>query len=288
MAYCKALGIKLVLSNESTQQDHQRVAWKEFLKRMIIGRFDAFFCFGSPSAQYLESLGASSASIKVKKAAVVDDVRIRQVCAQHYAERQQLQASYQVPARNFIYTGRFIEPKNLLLLLKAFAQAKALQPNAAWGLILLGDGVQKPALEEFVRAQQLSDVYFLPGTEWYEVPKYLALADVYVLPRTSEPWGLVVNEAMVCHMPVLVSEKCGCASDLVQEGVNGFEFDPNNAEELCTRLIWFMQNENRIEEFGNQSARIIRDFDMEGTAKAMLCTFKTLNAKPGSPQHHKV
>lgn len=288
MAYCKALGIKLVLSNESTQQDHQRVAWKEFLKRMIIGRFDAFFCFGSPSAQYLESLGASSASIKVKKAAVVDDVRIRQVWAQHYAERQQLQASYQVPARNFIYTGRFIEPKNLLLLLKAFAQAKALQPNAAWGLILLGDGVQKPALEEFVRAQQLSDVYFLPGTEWYEVPKYLALADVYVLPSTSEPWGLVVNEAMVCHMPVLVSEKCGCASDLVQEGVNGFEFDPNNAEELCTRLIWFMQNENRIEEFGNQSARIIRDFDMEGTAKAMLCTFKTLNAKPGSPQHHKV
>jgi glycosyltransferase involved in cell wall biosynthesis len=54
----------------------------------------------------------------------------------------------------------------------------------------------------------------------------LALSDVLVLPSYSEPWGLVVNEAMACGMPVIVSEKCGCAPDLVQNGKNGISINP--------------------------------------------------------------
>jgi glycosyltransferase involved in cell wall biosynthesis len=68
------------------------------------------------------------------------------------------------------------------------------------------------------------------------LPAYYALAGAFVLASTSETWGLVVNEAMACGLPVLVSKRCGCAQDLVADGRNGFTFDPLDVQAL-TRLM---------------------------------------------------
>ena len=55
----------------------------------------------------------------------------------------------------------------------------------------------------------------------------------FVHASASEQWGLVVNEAMAAGLPVIVSERCGCAPDLVREGVNGLTFDPCDVAELA-------------------------------------------------------
>src|SRR5438034_9827058 len=72
-----------------------------------------------------------------------------------------------------------------------------------------------------------SEYVHLPGFKQYEeLPIFYGLADAFIHASISEPWGLVVNEAMASGLPVLVSIACGCEGDLVKEKVNGFSFNP--------------------------------------------------------------
>jgi glycosyltransferase involved in cell wall biosynthesis len=81
--------------------------------------------------------------------------------------------------------------------------------------------------------KQIPDVLFPGFRKGKELGTYYGLASCFILPSLQEQWGLVVNEAMAAGLPVLVSQTSGCAPDLVQEGVNGFTFDPTNPMQLA-------------------------------------------------------
>jgi glycosyltransferase involved in cell wall biosynthesis len=68
------------------------------------------------------------------------------------------------------------------------------------------------------------------------MPAYYAAADVLVLPSESETWGLVVNEAMACGLPAIVSADAGCVPDLIDEGLTGFTFSSGNVAQLAMRM----------------------------------------------------
>jgi SAM-dependent methyltransferase len=90
-----------------------------------------------------------------------------------------------------------------------------------------------------------------------DLPKYYGLASVFVLPSLIEPWGLVVNEAMACGLPILASRSSGCAYDLVHEGENGFRFDPRDPEALAGLMLRMSSGEVDLQAMGNASRRII-------------------------------
>src|SRR5207247_9937771 len=82
----------------------------------------------------------------------------------------------------------------------------------------------------------LNEHVHLPGFKPYdELPAYYALANAFVHASTTEQWGLVVNEAIASGLPVIVSNRCGCAPELVNG--NGFNFDATNENELTARLL---------------------------------------------------
>jgi glycosyltransferase involved in cell wall biosynthesis len=140
----------------------------------------------------------------------------------------------------------------------------------------LGTGEQKPILQKQVAEKNIKNVFFFEGVNWQEVPIYLSLSDVLVLPSYSEPWGLVVNEAMACGLPVLVSEKCGSAYDLVQSGVNGFTFSPLDVKEISENLLKFMNDEVDIAEMAKASKKIIQEYSPENVAKEMFEGYQQL------------
>jgi glycosyltransferase involved in cell wall biosynthesis len=267
MFYAKIRGIKVIISNESGANDYQRHWLKENIKRLVLRLANGFFCFGTTSAQYLIQLGVAPSQILTCHAAIVDNDVLRVSYQKAFAQRA-IQKTNLRPY-NFIFVGRLIEPKNLLMLIEAFAQVSA--ANTDWGLILLGDGEQKAELSAFCTQQKLNSVVFMDSKPWYEVPQYLALADVLVLPSVSEPWGLVVNEAMVCGLPVLVSDKCGCATDLVQN--NGQIFNPYSLEDLVQKLTWFTQHTAEFTQMGEESQRVITKFSPQTVANEMLRGF---------------
>jgi glycosyltransferase involved in cell wall biosynthesis len=103
----------------------------------------------------------------------------------------------------------------------------------------------------------------LPGFKPYEeLPFYYALANAFVHASTTEQWGLVVNEAIASGLPVIVSNRCGCAPELVNG--NGFTFDPTNEDELATRLLEMasLSDEER-KQLGDNSYRIAANFAPE-------------------------
>ncbi|MGG7663721.1 glycosyltransferase [Dyadobacter sp. BHUBP1] len=276
MFYARAKGVKVVISSESSSADHNRSGWKEAIKKVIVSRANAFFCFGKTSAEYLESLGVAKSAIKVRNAAVIDE----QVIRQRYDEAQkELHATAKPVSKKFVYVGRLAPEKNLDTLIRAFDHTVR-QTGADWQLLFVGDGPEKENLEKLVAGSGVAGkVIFAGGFPWYQVPGWLAQSDVLVLPSKSEPWGLVVNEAMVCGMPVIVSDTCGCAGDLVQDGVNGFTFNHTQQAALEKHLTFFIQNPDRIAAMGQESLKLIAPFASGPVAVQMSETYRDLAAQ---------
>jgi glycosyltransferase involved in cell wall biosynthesis len=269
LLYARFLGVKTVISSESSEVDKPRTGLKETLKRLFLKQADAFICFGTTSVNYLKSLGVNERKIVVRKAAVVDNNRILEL----YREEK---LTHPTTKPSFIYVGRLAEEKNLLRLLQAYATLTHQKGAEDWGLLVVGEGPQRQELEQYVAAHALSGVTFTGGVSWEEVPAWLAKASVLVLPSLSEPWGLVVNEAMLCGMPVIVSKKCGCAFDLVKESTNGFLIDPLDVHSLAKSMQYYVTNPAAVPAHGAKSIEIVQPFSPKSVAREVVLAYRAL------------
>ena len=167
------------------------------------------------------------------------------------------------------------QEKNIKMLINTFCEVEKNKNSKDWGLIIVGDGPQKEELLKLVNNLELkNDVFFIGAKSWKEVVDFYTISDVFILPSISEPWGLVVNEAMICGLPVIVSKRCGSYWDLVKEGINGFGFDPFNQKELEGIMLKFINNEVDMKKMGEESRNIIKDYTPENAAKQMLIGIK--------------
>ncbi|WP_337040911.1 glycosyltransferase family 4 protein [Emticicia sp. 17c] len=267
--YCRLVGIKVIISVDSTEDDNPNIWWKEAIKRFVVNRAHGFFNYGSKATEYMIKFGAKPEQILLENNAV-DNQKILSIYKEALPDREKKKEELGLRPFNFIYAGRLMAIKNVANLLISF---KSLG-NKDWGLIILGDGAEEQKLKQYVADNQVEGVKFIEGQAWYNVPKYTALADVFILPSYSEPWGLVVNEAMVCSMPVIVSNKCGSAHDLVKQGENGYTFNPYDTNELTEVLRKFVEKPEQIKTFGQASKEIIKKYSPEQVAQEMYDGFK--------------
>ena len=271
LLYCKIVGVKVIISVDSTESDNPNVGWREWIKKIVVNLGDGFFCYGTKSAEYMYKLGIPPKKILVKNNAV-DNNKLEEIYQKNLSKREEIKTKLGLKKFNFIYVGRLIKFKNIDNLLAAYKRINA----SDWGLIILGNGSEEFELKKYVSENHLEGVKFIDGKQWYEIPEYLSLADVFILPSFSEPWGLVVNEAMACGMPVLVSEKCGSAIDLVKENINGYSFDPFNIEQISEKMNEFVSDTQKVKSFGYASKLTIKQFSPEKVAFEMYNGFKNV------------
>jgi glycosyltransferase involved in cell wall biosynthesis len=260
----KLLRMKLIVSVDSTEYDKPRNFGKEFLKRCILKLADGIFGYGSRSLEYCVKLGVPKEKITIRCQATDHERILREF-------KQAAAAQSDARARAFVYVGRVSQEKNLEVVFRAFHKVLVAHPSGGhvWRLRIVGDGPLKSRLEHLAETLALP-VDFVGGVEWYEVPHHLAQSDVLILPSTSEPWGLVVNEAMICGRAVIVSDACGCAPDLVEEGINGYVFAPSNEDRLSELMAKFVTEEGLAERLGAAGAKTISNFTPKNAASQMM------------------
>lgn len=279
-------GVRVVMQSESTMADQHRGGWKDQLKRWLLGRCDGFFCFGNQSADYLIKLGVPPGKVLMRKNAV-DNESLRAAFEKALPTRSSQQQALGLRPNNVVFVGRLIAVKNLPMLVTAFAEARNVSPAAAsWGLIMLGDGAEQDRLTAQIESLGLADaVHILPGRPWFQVPQVLALSDVLALPSRSEPWGLVVNEAMACGLPVIVSNRCGCVPDLVHDRQNGFVFDPDEPNQLVEQLTGFMNGSVDTDRMSRLAEASVISYAPEVVAQEMLDGFRRVVLRSSKAAH---
>lgn len=265
--------IKMVFWLDSTKDDRKHYFPKEQIKQLFLKHFDLFLAPGQKTQDYLEFMKVNSKQI-VKTGYAVDN--------KFYLDKimnlkdTQKKNNPKNTKRNFLFVGRLSKEKNIITLLKAFNNLRSVDNK--WGLIIIGDGPQKEDLLIYIKNNNLGDRVYLPGfIQQNDIVKYYSMSDVFILPSKSEPWGLVVNEAMLCNLPVIVSSRCGSASELVKEGINGFTFNPDNQDTLEKLMLKFMSDEVDAKILGENSAQIVRDHSPENVASAIYDNFKKYN-----------
>jgi len=95
------------------------------------------------------------------------------------------------------------------------------------------------------------------------MPDLYAMADVFVLPSLSETWGLAINEAMASGRPVLISDTCGAAIDLVQNGKNGYIFSSGDENDLKEKMLRFLEPGTDLQKMGKAALEIIQNWNYE-------------------------
>ena len=269
LSWCRATGTPAIVMSDSWDPDGGRKWWAESVKRRFIPLYGAALVAGTPQRDYLEGLGMPRERIFTGYDAVDNDhfangaTRARRNAT---ALRQRLE----LPRRYFLSTCRFIPEKNLHRLLVAYAAYRCVAGWNAWHLVLVGDGPLKEELVELRHQLGLeASVHFVGFQQVDQLPAYYGLAEAFVLPSVSETWGLVVNEAMAAGLPVLVSNRCGCASDLVSEGLNGFSFDPRNTGALRDAMVHLSSNTCDRPAMGDRSRDLIRRWSVESFANSL-------------------
>jgi glycosyltransferase involved in cell wall biosynthesis len=260
----------MILFSESKANDSPRSALKERLKRSIYGRFGAAVVGGSPHVEYLSTLGIPKEKCFMGYDAV-DNGYFESKAACARKRDQQLREQHGLPERYWIAANRFISKKNLHRLLEAYDLYRQSMGNKAWKLVLIGDGPEKETLLELRTQLGLEQAILFPGLVNYDMlPEFYALAEAFVHASTVEQWGLVANEAMASGLPIIMSEKCGCVSSLLEEGCNGFSFDPFDVESISNAMQRFHHSDkNERIRMGARSEEIIENWGPERFAEAI-------------------
>jgi glycosyltransferase involved in cell wall biosynthesis len=286
--------VPVVCMSDSMARDERRRWWKEIVKRRFIRCYSAALVAGTPHADYLVHLGMSADWI-FQGYDAVDNEYFAQGAKEVRSQKSEVRRRCGLPEKYFLVPRRFIWEKNLARLLEAYAlyrkksearsQKSEVGKTKIWDLVLVGDGPLQSSILNFRSSLGLDACVHMPGFKQYkELPDYYGLASTVILPSVSETWGLVVNEAMASGLPVLVSSRCGCAKDLVQEGVNGFTFDPFNVEELAELMLKVSAVNFPLSAFGSQSQRIISNWGPERFAAGLKSAVdKAIEVGPVKP-----
>ena len=250
-------GIPILFRGDSTNLDvvssglHH--AARKWLLRWIYGHVDVMLYVGSSNKEYFLSAGVQEQRLVFAPHAIDNAL-----FARNLARRGELRRKFGIGDTDiaFLFAGKLELRKAPHLLLEAFKTIDDPKTH----LIILGTGV----LESALRAEAGERVHFVGFQNQSLMPHWYAASDVLVLPSSwGETWGLVLNEAMACGLPIIASDKVGAAADLVVHGQNGYVFKSGNLFSLAGAMHSILTDTHRLQDMGQSSLEIIQRWSVD-------------------------
>ena len=165
----------------------------------------------------------------------------------------------------FLFVGRLIDCKAVDVLLSAFLATTNQLPDTA--LVIIGDGDRSSLVRDAIAANPELRLRYLGPQPQAEVFQWMKSCDAFVLPSRKEPWGLVVNEAMACGMPIIVSDAVGAGEDLVTDGVNGFVVPAEDPDRLRAAMVEMALDAARRRRMAQESDKRIKSWKLAREAE---------------------
>lgn len=224
----------LLWSESNLYEMRRRNGVAEFLKSEFVSRCAGFVVPGTWGREYLRTQNVKDEIIFTAPNAVDNDLFARRA-AMARQNPAAVRREFGLPDRYFLFVGRLVREKGAFELLSAYAELDE-QVRRQVGLVFVGDGSCREELQQ--RATSISPglIKFSGFAQREELAAYYALADMLILPTYSDTWGLVVNEAMACSLPVVLSRAAGCNPDLVKENWNGLLIAPRDESSLSIAM----------------------------------------------------
>lgn len=241
----------------------KKIARQIFLK-WVYGKVQKAFYVGSANRNYFRSLSLKQHQLVFAPHAI-DNNRFAHANPEEVAA---FRSRIGVPehATMVLFAGKLEPVKNPMLLLEAFLSCNL--KNCY--LTFVGNGALEEALKS--KVQQLSkeeNVKFINFLNQRDIVAAYHACDLFCLPSYSESWGLAVNEAMAAGKAVLVSDRVGCASDLVKDGINGRQFKSDDVVDLSNCLTQLLSDATRLKEMGVASTKIIQPWSFKSQVEAI-------------------
>lgn len=218
----------------------KRNSAKEAVKRFLFQRVDAIETPGEDGKRYAIRYGANTERIFIATH-TVDIPLLSGAAREARAHRDALRDKLSLIGTTFIFVGRLWWGKGVEYLLEAF---KAVQQSSTEpvSLLVMGDGPDEAKLRRVCRDLEIRNVTFGGFKQHAELARYYAASDILVFPTLGDPYGLVVDEAMACGLPVISTTAAGEIRGRVEDGVNGYIVPPEDSASLAQRMLRLAQD----------------------------------------------
>jgi glycosyltransferase involved in cell wall biosynthesis len=257
---------------ESTLNDARPASGlRDRLKRWALANSDGVLVPGQAAEAYATALGVEPGAVRLAPNAV--DVRgITAMADQARQDRQAIRAGLRVSGTVFTYVGRMVEEKGVGDLLEAFGIASGALSHEGLdcSLLLVGTG---PALERLLACARSDGISHVVSTGFVQppgLPNLLAASDVVVLPTWSDPWGMVINEAQACGLPVITTPVAGAAHNLVAGTGAGLMVDARAPAMLADAMLRLARDSELRASMGTRARTVAQDYLPEEMARAFV------------------
>jgi glycosyltransferase involved in cell wall biosynthesis len=165
-----------------------------------------------------------------------------------------------------LFVGKLIQrknPKTFLDLALSFKNNKELL------FVLVGDGNLMSYCKNYIKDYNLKNIQLVGFKNRKEIRDIYKISYVLVLPSNYETWGLVVNEAMACKLPAIVSSSCGCANDLVKNFNTGIVYKEGDFLDLKNKLVKLIKNKKLYSKIKSNLFSNIQKQNFDVTLKSL-------------------
>jgi len=278
---CRKAGTPVLVRGDSqlhTPRSSLRRAAKTMTHALLLKQFDAFLYVGRRNAEYLKHYGADQRRMFFVPH-FVDNAWFGGQAREGLARRSDLRERWSAQPHTLValFVGKFIPEKRPDDFVRSISAARAR------GIDVIGVFVGSGELEPQARAlaaELKAPVSFEGFRNQSELPAYYGAADVLVLPSESETWGLVVNEAMACGLPAIVSDAVGCMPDLIDEHQTGFSFPLGNEHALAECLRLAEQKKQAGHDWQPALQTKLQTYSLETAIAGTLCAIESLSTPP--------
>lgn len=229
---------------ESSYFESRTNGIKGFIKSLYVKRLSKIYASGKSQRKITDNLGFKGETVITKGVGVFNFI-------------PQPVYKPKTEVKNYFYVGRFVEVKNLKFLISVFNELPQ------YNLYLAGFGEQEQELRRLAK----ENVHFLGAIENKKLHTFYQQMDVFVLPSQSEPWGLVVEEALNNGIPVIVSDRVGCAEEIINNS-NGLIFHYNDKKEFVAAI-----NKMAEIDFYNRLRKNISKLNFEEIEQAQIACY---------------